>query len=69
MAEYQVSFYKTLLSPHGMPSSCVQAEIRVADAPTPADAAVVAEREFARSRGIPDWRLCADVFEVRPASR
>ena len=64
MAQYHVSFYKDLLSPYGTPFRCLQAEIQVADAPTSQDAALTAEREFERSRQIPNWKLCADDFEV-----
>jgi hypothetical protein len=67
MAQYEVAFYKTLLSPYGMPWRCLQGEITVAEASTPDDAVVSAEREFERSRKIPNWTLCADFFEVRPA--
>jgi hypothetical protein len=67
MAQYELAFYKTLLSPYGMPWRCLQGEITVAEASTPDDAVVSAEREFERSRKIPNWTLCADFFEVRPA--
>jgi hypothetical protein len=64
MAQYQVSFYKGLLNPNGIPFRCLQAEIQVADAPTSDDAVVAAEHELERSRHISDWKLCADEFEV-----
>jgi hypothetical protein len=69
MAQYQVSFYKGLLNPYGIPFRCLQAEIQVADAPTSDDAVVAAEHELERSRHISDWKLCADEFEVGLGSR
>jgi hypothetical protein len=69
MSQYQVSFYKMLLSPYGIPFRCLQAAIPIANAPTRSEAALAAERKFECSQGIPDWRLCADFFEVRPISR
>lgn len=68
MVQYNVSFYKDLLSPYGIPFRCLQAEIRV-EALTFDEAAVTAEREFERCRQIPDWKICADDFEVESEPR
>src|SRR5215472_13936769 len=64
MPGYRVSFYKTLLSSCGMPQRCLQAEISIADAPSPSDAARMAERKWQKLRRIPDWKLGADLVEV-----
>ncbi len=69
MSQFQVSFYKTLRSSCGTPFRCIQATIPVADAPTPGDAALTAQREFERVLRIPDWKLHGDFFEVQLGSR
>ena len=64
MTQYHVSFYKDLLSPYGIPFRCLQAEIPADNAQTSQDAVLAAERVFERCRQIPNWKLCADDFEV-----
>jgi hypothetical protein len=69
MSQYHVAFYKDVLNPYGIPFRCLQAEIEVVDAPSSDEAAVAAERDFERSRQIPDWKIYADEFEVGSGSR
>ena len=63
MPHYEVTFFKHVLSSDGHPFKALQAAISVW-----ADNIKEAERRamsrFACLRGIPDWNLHADTFEV-----
>jgi len=64
MTGYRCSFYKTLLNSDGHRFKCLQGEIEVASSNTVADAKVQASSQFARERGLCDWRIYADDIEV-----
>jgi hypothetical protein len=64
MTSYRVSFYKNLLSSDGHPFKCLQHAIDVPDAPDADRAVKAAELQYQRLRGIPDWMLHADYFEL-----
>jgi hypothetical protein len=68
MARYTVTFFKDLLSSCGTLVRCMQRCVEIRGAASPADAAVMAQRKFKRSRGGVDWRLYADLFEVTAVS-
>ncbi len=68
MTQYRVTFFKDLLSSCGTPVRCMQRCVEIRDAASPADAAVMAQREFKRLQGGVDWRLYSDLFEVTPLS-
>jgi hypothetical protein len=56
-----VHFYKTVL---GVPFSLPQGSIHIIAAKNEARAVEAAKRRFARRRGIADWTLRADSFDV-----
>ena len=64
MTGYRCSFYKTLLSSDGHRFKCLQGEIEVVNSKTAADAKAQASSQFARERGLCDWRIYADDIEV-----
>jgi hypothetical protein len=64
MTGYRCSFYKTLLSSDGHRFKCLQGEIEVEASITAAEARAQASSQFARERGLCDWRIYADDIEV-----
>jgi hypothetical protein len=56
-----VYFYKDIF---GVPFSLPQASIHIAAAKNKARAVEAAKRKFARRRGVADWTLRADSFDV-----
>jgi hypothetical protein len=64
MANYRVSFYKTLLSSNGLLFNCLQQQIDVRDSENAAQAAESGLRAFKAARRLRDWKLHADVIEV-----
>jgi len=64
MTGYRCSFYKILLNSDGHRFKCLQGEIEVANSDTAAAAKEQASRQFARDRGLCDWRIYADDIEV-----
>ena len=68
MTTYTIIFFKHLVNDVGQPFKAMQDTIKV-----PADskerAVSVAKRKFACARGIPDWELHADGFEISASPR
>ena len=73
MERFQMTFFKNLTSSNGHNFKCVQGEVMIGDAASPRQALEAAEGQFARSKGVGDWTLRADVAELvccdRAASR
>ena len=64
MADYQIKFYKTVLSSDGHPFKVLQRVVSVSQSDTCEDAVRVAQQKFAGLENIGDWRLHADFFEA-----
>jgi hypothetical protein len=64
MPNYQVSFYKDLLSANGHPFHCLQQRFLIEDAPSSAAAVATAKRRFELMHHAANWRCNADVADV-----
>jgi hypothetical protein len=64
MPNYQVSFYKDLLSANGYPFHCLQQRFMVEDAPSSASAVATAQRRFELVHHAASWRCNADSIDV-----
>lgn len=62
---YRVKFFKNLLSPDGHRFKCLQKAIEIRRARSMDRAVQAAERRFARLHRVPDWKLHADLLEVK----
>jgi hypothetical protein len=69
MTNYQVKFFKTLLSSDGHPFKVLQRAIAVDGATTEDDAVKLAQSRFAELQHIPDWKLHADAIEAENADQ
>lgn len=67
MSGYRIFFFKNLVNSDGHRFKCLQNEIVVPHADTPAEALDCAARVFALQHGGGDWRIFADVAEVEPS--
>jgi hypothetical protein len=61
---YQIKFYKHLLSSDGHPFKVLQRVIPVDQSDNSDDAVRVAQRRFEGLENVDDWRLHADVIEA-----
>jgi len=67
MAEYQIKFFKTVLSSDGHPFKVLQRVVSVSQSnacTTCEDAVRIAQQRFAGLENVGDWRLHADFFEA-----
>lgn len=64
MNQYQVTFYKNLVSSDGHPYRCPQKSITVRRAKSTDRAVRAAEHRFERLCRLPDWTLHADSIEL-----
>ena len=64
MANYQIKFFKTVLSSDGHPFKVLQRVIPVDQSASSDDAVRVAQRQFEGLENVADWRLRADFFEM-----
>jgi hypothetical protein len=64
MSCYRVRFFKRLVNSQGRPFKTLQGSFELIEANSTTDAVVIAERQFERLRGVPDWRLYADTVET-----
>jgi hypothetical protein len=64
MTNYQIKFFKIVLSSDGHPFKALQRVISVDASETSDDAIRVAQERFEGLEGIGDWRLRADVVEA-----
>jgi hypothetical protein len=64
MADYQIKFYKKLLSSDGHPFKVLQRVVSVSQSDTCEDAVRIAQQKFAGLENVGDWRLHADFFEA-----
>ncbi len=68
MPDYQVSFFKDLLSANGYPFRCLQQQLVVEDAPNSAFAVATAQRQFELMNHTSNWRHKADAVDVAELS-
>jgi hypothetical protein len=61
---YQIKFYKHLLSSDGHPFKVLQRVIPVDQSDSSDDAVRVAQRRFEGLENVGDWRLHADIVEA-----
>jgi len=67
MADYQIKFFKNVLSSDGHPFKVLQRVVSVSQSHTCnscEDAVRIAQQRFAGLENIGDWRLHADFFEA-----
>ena len=65
MADYQVKFFKTVLSSDGHPFKVLQRTVSVSQSDCSCEDAVrIAQQRFAGLENVGDWRLHADFFEA-----
>ena len=64
MADYQIKFFKNVLSSDGHPFKVLQRVVSVSQSNTCEDAIRIAQQRFAGLENIGDWRLHADFFEA-----
>jgi hypothetical protein len=64
MSCYRVRFFKRLVNSQGRLFKTLEGSFELIEANSSAHAVVIAERQFERIRGIPDWRLYADTVET-----
>jgi hypothetical protein len=67
MTHYRVSFFKKLVNSEGRCLTCLKHtfEVRARNIDR---AVLAAKRRYARLHRLPEWRLCADSFEVHAFS-
>ncbi len=66
MTGYRIYFFKTLVNSDGHPFKCLQGEIEIRNSNTEAEAMESASLQFARERGLTNWKIYADDVEVTP---
>jgi hypothetical protein len=64
MTSYRVSFFKDVLSSDGHPFTCLQKVIEIRRVKSADRAVQAAKRQYQELRGIYDWTLHADYFEL-----
>ena len=64
MTDYQVKFYKRVLSSDGHPFSVLQRTILVSQSASADDAIRIAQQQFEHLEGVRDWHLHADFVEA-----
>ena len=64
MADYQIKFFKNVLSSDGHPFKVLQRVVSVSQSNTCEDAVRIAQQRFAGLENVGDWRLHADFFEA-----
>ena len=64
MADYQIKFFKNVLSSDGHPFKVLQRVVAVSKSNSCEDAVRIAQQRFAGLENIGDWRLHADFFEA-----
>jgi hypothetical protein len=64
MAEYQIKFFKNLVSSDGHPFKVLQRVISVSHSQNCEDAVRIAQQRFEGLENVGDWRLHADFCEA-----
>ncbi len=64
MAQYRVSFLKTLCDDSGHPHDCIEGIVNIRWARSQDRAVQAAKLRFKRMKKIPQWDFYADTFEV-----
>jgi hypothetical protein len=64
MTDYQVKFFKRVLSSDGHPFCALQRTIVVSQSESADDAIRIAQQQFEHLEGVRDWHLHADFVEA-----